>query len=272
MVKKKKSDGTFYYYYYKKRRGRHKKRGRKPKEIEKEKKAYVYPWSFKIVRFVFKKENEFIGRYRNLQEANEAKQMLLEKNKTVEFPVQYINNRRKNDGISEYEDEYVLLKRITEENENNESMIRNEYGKLVKHVITKGKYYVFDKFPCCREETFLVYGYDAKEDRKTYNWIYTNLIDLVLDNDAYTMINVFIYGNKVIFRYGSEDFEFVLCKNPSDAIRMYNKLREKYKKYVQVVFTGSVSGHSEKGNEIIELIRKRTGWDYNKIYKSTTFK
>jgi len=269
-MRKVSKNGKKYYYYYKKKIGRHKKRGVKAKK-KKKVRTYDGTWNYKILRFDFRKQSEYIGTYRTIEDAYKKKNELEQKNSEVEFPSHFIVSKKKEDGIAEKNSEYVIMKRIRKEDESNESMLRNEYGKIVKHVSTSKKYYVFDKFPCLTEETFWVYGHNPSSDRKTFKWIYDNFIEKASE-EYFSFVNIYIYNNKVIFRYDGGNFNFVICKNEIDAIRMYNLLQEKYKKDKRLIFTGKVKGHSDRGNEIINMIKEKTGWPLNKIYKMTTAK
>lgn len=271
IMKRVGKNGNVYYTYYKKKRGRKKKTGPKRKKLDKHIKTYDGTWNYKILRFDFKKQVEYIGTYRTIEDLAKKRSELEELNASVEMPVKYIVSNGKKDGITENESEYVILKRIRNEGESNESILRNQYGKLVKHITTSSRYFIYDKFPCIKEETFWVYGFNPKADRKTYKWIYSSFIDDILEYGL-TFINIYVYGNKLIFRYDGNHIELVICKNISDSIRMYNLLMEKYKKNKCVLFRGMIKGHTDRGYDIIRLIEEKTGWTKKKIYKNTTAK
>lgn len=268
-MKRYKEDGSMYYYYYKKKVGRHKKRGRK-KKIEKNKKPYDPRWHFKILRFDFNRQVGYIGQYRTLVDVSRKKNELLEENKKIEFPVQYINNRRVSKKLYPYKSEYVIMKQITEDEESNESLVRNDFGKFVRHISTSSRYFVYDKFPRLQEETFWVYGYNPKTERKPYAWVRENLIDDVRRGSKKLFIDVSIYKNKVLFMYDRTLRTFVICKNKSDAIRMYNLLRERYDNDRYTVFSGSAEGHSWKTADVVKKLQDLTGWSIEKIYLPNT--
>lgn len=271
-MKKINKEGKVYYYYYKKKIGRKKKRGVKAKKKKGETKSSKdRTWNYKILKFDFRKQTDYIGVYRTIEDAYKEKSKLLRLNELVEFPVVYTVSKRFNCGTTETNTIYAILKKIKEEGESNKSMLRNEYGKLVEHVTTSKKYYIIDKFPCLVEETFWVYGFHPITDRKTYGWIYTNFVDDVC-NSTLSLVNIHIYNNKVIFRYDGDEFNFVICKNVSDSIRMYNLLKKKYEKNKRVCFTGQIMGHSDRGRELIHMIKEKTGWSDYKIYRTTTAK
>lgn len=268
MPKIYKDDGSFYYYYYTKKKGRKKKRGPKSKKKITEKK--YKRWDFKIIQCISKKQVNYIGQYHDIQEVTTKKEELLEKNKTILLPVKFINNKRINKFNYPFESEYVILKRIRDkESETNESMVRNDFGRFVKHKTTSEHWYIYDKFKCEKEEEFWVYGFNPKTERKTIVWIYENLIDAFI-NETYDIVQIYVYNNKVIFRYSNNDINFVIAKNISDSIRIYNFLEKKYKKTKQVIFTGFVNGHSDRSKDTIELIKEKTGWLSSKIYRKKT--
>ena len=266
-----KDDGTFYYYYYKKKKGRKKKRGPKTKKKNKKVKLYDGSWNFKIIQFDFKKQVRYIGKYRTLADVEKKKRELISENEKVEFPVEYINNRRKSESMYYFESEYVVLKKIKpDENRTTESKVQNEYGKFVTHVTTSKNYYVYEKFKKLTEETFWVYGYNPRIDRKTYRFIRERFVEeLPYERDS--LLNIYLYNNKVIFKY-DDDFEFVICKNMSDALRMYKMLLERYGKTKGIIFTGRISGASERVRYTIDMMKEKTGWPLAKIYKTNTYK
>lgn len=266
MAKIKKEDGTFYYYYYQKKKGRHKKTGPKKKKKKDYDSVNRKTWDYKILQFDMRKQTAYIGKYHNMTEVSKKMDELKFENNKVEFPVRFVNNKR-NGRLYDYMSEYVVLKRNN--GDSNITLLRNDFGKLVENVVTDENWVVYDKIKHIKEETFWVYGYNPRTDRKTFRFVYENFVDNVID-DTYNLIQIYIYNNKVIFRYEYNEIEFVICKNTSDAIYMYNLLEEKYRGSRQVFFTGMTSGKYRRTNEIVSLIKNKTGWDLKKIYKKTT--
>lgn len=261
-------DGSVWYDYRKRKQGRKNKRG--PKKVlppPKKRGRKPIPHDFIIVLTNHNKQCRYIGQYSTIQEAYEEKRILKELNKQVIFPKEYNNNGRNNPKIYDTKKEYLILRRSMEGE--SPAQLRNEYGQIVDHVVTSGQWIILDKFPYEEEETFWVYGFDPKSERKTFDWIYKTFITDVIE-DSYAIVNVYLYNNKVIFRYDDGDFEFVICKNISDAIRMYNLIEKRKKRSRQVVMTGSTGGHTSRSNDIIDMIRKKTGWSNKKIWERST--
>lgn len=250
------------YYYYKKKRGRHKKPG--PKKRKKIRgRRWQEKWNVKIVLSNFKKQDTYIGKYHNISEALIAKEELLKQNETIIFPVKFINNGHKSNKLLDVNLEYLILKRSDDGNTNNQ--LRNEYGKFIDISTNSNTWMIYDRFPCLKEETFWVYGFNPRTDRKTFTWIKNNLI-----NEYEEIVQIYLYNNKVIFRYEEENFNFVICKNVSDAIRMYNMLEKNYIKNKDVIFTGYLKQNGYRQKETIKMIKNKTGWSLNKIYQKTT--
>lgn len=264
-------DGSIWYYYYKRKNGRPKKPGPKPKPKIKPKIKKVHiplPWDYCIIRFNNKRQTKKIGKYHTSEDAYRKKEKLEKLNDSIIFPKELINNGRNNKAVYKTVGEYLILKKKNE-NDIFTPQLRNEYGKLVDHIINLEDWIIVDKFPYVEEETFWAYGYSNKTDRKTFSWIYENFILKIIEN-TYTIVNVYLYNNKVIFRYDNKEFNFVICKNVADAIRMYNLIDDKSKKNKQIILTGSNNGNDYRGKETIEMIKEKTGWTYKDIWRRST--
>ena len=260
-------DGSFYYYYYKKKVGRHKKTGPKKRKKKRGSRKQA-TWDYKILQFVDRKQTRYIGVFRDLDEVAFARRELEKMNNAVVFPKKYANNGAVSKDIYETFAEYVIMKRDREKTDDTTTRLRNEYGKFVEHKTTAKEWVIYDKFPCLIEESFWVYGYDPRTDRKEFKWIYHNLVEKPVEEGRVPLI-IYAYNNKLIFKY-DEDFDFVICKNTSDAIRMYNEIEERTRKIRPVYMVGMVSGKTPRTTETIEMIRRKTGWDITKISRKST--
>lgn len=264
-MKKFKKDGSAYYYYYQKKVGRHRKRGRK--KVKKIRGArHQAPWDYKIIRFDFHKQVSYIGTYHDLEEVAYVRKVLEERNSNVVFPRKFSNSLNRGTKISDFKSEYVILKRVRDKEAGNMSRVRNEYGKFVEHTTTNENWAVYDKFPCLVEETFWVYGKNPHSGRKTFEEIYD---ETIANHIEFEIVMVYVFGNKVIFKY-DEGFDFVICKNVSDAIRMYNMIEERTKKLRGVIMAGRTITKSDRGRATIEMIAQKTGWTRKKITTMST--
>lgn len=250
----------------KKKVGRPKKRGPKKKRIRRKivKIERVYqPYNFKIVSSLNGKQNGYIGQYHDYAEAYRAFELLKEKNKSIRFPRKFIN---KGD-IKIAKDEYLMLEKNLDGN-TKESLVRNEFGKYVKHVIINNeKWLIRDKMNRLVEETFWIYGYDPKLDRKDVSWIIDSLLFGSLE-DKYSIIRIAVYKNKLIIRYDNREIGMVLCKNKSDCIRLYNFLQKETNSR-QIVFIGSYDKISDRRRELEAELLELTGWTKIKLQRST---
>lgn len=268
-VKKKNIDTKDKEIVKKKKVGRPKKRGPKKKRIRRKsvKVLKVRPvFDFKIVGMLNNRQNEHIGQFQSFESAYEKLMELQKNNETIVFPRKFLNSGM----ISNVKDEYLLLEKNRFGNKS-DGVIRNEYGKLIKHVVENSdKWVIRDKIVRKVEETFWVYGFDPKTDRKTFTWIYDNLIIGALEN-PYDVIRILVYKNKLIIKYDSHPMVLVMCKNKSDSIRMYNLISDKIRtlKGRQIVCIGAYNAVSDARREIEQDIMDLTGWNKMKIQRST---
>ena len=249
-----------------KKRGPKKKRKRNVVKVLKSPGRHALPpFNYKIISCRNGVQNKFIGKYRTIEEAYEVFNELKTKDRDVIFPSVITGDEKIKNSI----DEYILI----EKSDSQTSLLRNEYGKLVEQVVNKEGWAVIDKFRYKREELFWVYGYNSKNDRKTFLWIYTNLVTSGIDG-YFSFKRVFLYKNKLLIRDDSERLEMVLCKDIGDAIRMYNKIEEwvKRDKIKQILFIGDFSEISDRRRKLEDELVKLTGWTKRKIQmKNTTY-
>jgi hypothetical protein len=246
-----------------KKRGPKKKRVRRKIVIVKKKRPVI---DFKIVSMLNGKQNDYIGSYQTYTDAYAKLQELKTLNENVIFPRCFLNNGT----INKAKDEYLILERNRFGDKDN-NLLRNEFGKFVEQkIVNNTKWVVREKITRLVEETFWVYGFDPKTNRKTYQWIIENLIISNIEN-SYDIIRVLIYKNKLIIRYDNKPMRMVMCKNKSDAIRLYNAISEEVrnKKIKQVICIGAYNIICDSRRELEQAIMELTGWDKRKIQRST---
>ena len=249
--------------------GRPKKRGPKKKRIRKKIIKVLKPRpviDFKIISALNGKQNNYIGNYRTYSDAYNKLMELEKENEKVIFPRKYLNSGV----IGNIKDEYLLLEKNRFGNKS-DGMLRNEFGKFVTHKITNNtKWIIRNKIVRLVEETFWVYGYDNKTDRKTCQWIVDNLI-LGSIESKYDIIRVLVYKNKLIIKYDIKTMSIIMCKNKSDSIRLYNFILEKItnEKIKQVFCIGSYNIICDARRELEHDIMELTGWNKTKIQRST---
>jgi hypothetical protein len=160
--------------------------------------------------------------------------------------------------------EILLLKKIDPEFDDGVRELRNEEGMFIENKISNNeKYAIIAKSDWFIPETYNVYGYNPVSDRKTGKWIFDNLINNNCCRE--NMKNVFMCDNKLII-YKDLDFDFVICKNKNECLRLYNALESNTGKKNKFVIFSSYLVDSRKSWLYNEL-EKKTGWDRDTLYK-----
>ena len=251
--------------------GRPKKRG--PKKKKKKKIVRILkspgrhalpPFNFKIISCRNGIQNKFIGRYRSSEDAYEVFNKLKENDKNVIFEARITGTYTLQNSI----DEYILIEKKDAEN----TKLRNEYGKLVEQNVNKEGWIVLDKFRYKKEEEFWVWGYDKNKDRKTFAWIYENIILNNIFNNPYEFKRILIYKNKLVIKDDRGDIDLIICKDESDSIRFYNLLEKwtQKDKIKQIMYIGNYSAISKKRKQIEDELIELTGWKRKKIQMKNT--
>ena len=222
----------------------------------------LLPFNYKIISCRNGIQNKFIGKYRTIEDAYNVFNELKFNDKNIIFQSVITGDDKMKNSV----DEYIII----EKTDSKPNVLRNEYGKLVEQNVNKDGWVIIDKFRYKREETFWVYGYNSKNDRKTFLWVYNNLV--VNDSDGFNFKRVFLYKNKLIIKDDIENIEMVLCKDVSDAVRMYNKIEEwvKIDKNKQILFLGDFSNIGDRRRKLEDELIKLTGWSKKKVQMKTT--
>ena len=241
------------YYKRNKKRNAPKKKGGPPK---------LPPFKYKIFSCRNGVQNRYIGKYRSIEDAYDVLNRLKLEDENIVFQSLITGV----DSLENSIDEYILIEKSDAEN----TFLRNEYGKLVEQQINIDGWVVVDKYRYKREETFWVWGYDKKDDRKTFSWIYENVLFSGIET-AYDFKRVLIYKNKIVFKHDNGKIDLIICKHPSDSVRFYNMLEGwiKRDKIKQIVFIGDYSALSERRRKLELELLELTGWTLFKLRMST---
>jgi hypothetical protein len=117
------------------------------------------------------------------------------------------------------------------------------------------------------EESFWVYGYNALTERKTINDIIRILMIGLYDPRRTKQI--VIVHNKLLF-YDEERFDMVICKCKKDAQRLHHALNEAAtENKIKALYFMGTAGKGMLG-EYYDIIHEHTGWNYTKIWRTTT--
>ena len=189
-------------------------------------------------------------------------------NKNIQFPVKYTSNKNEKT-FTECDYRLMLIKKKID-NDTYKGKIRNEYGKFVDCVTSSDEWVFIEELPYQVEETFWVYGYNPKTDRKTYQFIVDEFINYN-KKDKYFFKEIVIYRNKLLIDSIS-GLEIIICKNHQDSVRLYNSLQEysKNKKYKNILFAGDIHKNSYSYEKWYNKIHELTYWNRRKINKNTT--
>ena len=251
-----------------KKRGPKKKRkyvSRKPKIDKRSLNIYNY----KVVSCHNGRQDGYYGAFVKPEEAYETVEELLKDQKDIIFPARV----QITDRIISSRDEYLILEK-DRTGDKEAPLLRNEYGKLVKQETNSDKWIVLDKFSYDTEETFWVYRYDPVRGRKTFEWIYYNIIIGNIET-SYDVKRVMLYKNKIVVKDDAGNMDIIFCKTVSDAIRFYNLLsdwviQKKMKKHIFML--GNYSEIGDKRRALEKELVEKTGWTIRKIQMSTSKK
>ena len=190
---------------------------------------------------------------------------LEEESKSVKFPIKW-NNEKTEIVPSEYE---IVLAKYGQGIGEEPSMLRNEFGKFVNYRTESNDWTIIEKQPHDIEETFWVYGYHPRLQRKNYEWIMDNIV-LEGTVSKYSIRMVVVFYNKLLVEKDGK-LEMVICKNIDDAVRLYNQLSQDIPRNLSryILFMGNAS-LSRIRTTWLEKVINLTHWTRKKITRTTT--
>lgn len=204
------------------------------------------------------------GLYKTLDEAREMVKKLKTEEKNVYFECL---SKTYPDGTKESKYEYVIFKDVRDDVAQ-PTYLKNEFGKYVEHnVDAKGKNYeIVEKYEAKVEDTVWVFGYDPRKDRKTFLWVFENVLQTGFE-ESFDMKRIYLYHNKVVLCNDRNEVDIIICKTARDAVRFYNKLQEMCKKG-PYLFMGVVTTRSALCEPLEKLLLAKTGWDLYKLRRN----
>ena len=196
---------------------------------------------------------------------NKEFKTMVEENKSVGFAIKFNYNKTE---IIESSYEIMIIK-ARDKTESRETKVMDEYGKFVNYATNDDDWIIYDRSPYYIEETFWVYGYHPRLQRKDFKWIYDNFISNN-SNNKYLFKTVQLFKNKILVECNGK-LDMVICKNKQDAIRMYNMIEEwcERDKMKYIGFMGDLS-YSRYKSDWITKIQKLTNWTRKKITRMST--
>ena len=196
------------------------------------------------------------------------KELQDEYNKDVKFPVRFISSREEKT-FTEADYRLMLIKK-KEPSDTFNGKFKNEYGKYIECVTDNDNWTFIDELPYMVEETFWVYGYNPKKQRKTFQFIIDELI--VSDiHDKYFLKQIAIYKNKLLIS-SINKLDMVICKNHMDSVRLYNEIHNftEENKIKYITFAGDINKKTISFDIWYQKIEQLTHWTKRKINKNTT--
>lgn len=222
--------------------------------------------SYLILLVKDKKRYDKLGEYRWKNAAFKAYNEAIEENSKISFPVQTLVSKIGN-ATKKVEYEIIIASLLKKDEETNVTQFRNKEGKYVDTVVMDRKRHcIIAKHDWFIEETFYVYGYHPIRDRKTYPFILNNIV-LNNINSRDDIRSITTHKNRLFINY-INDFDFVVCKNCSEAERLYLTLQKdipkQYKDYV--LFLGEIV-QKNSVSRLLDRIAEKTGWERKLLNK-----
>lgn len=251
------------------KRGRKKKRGPKKKKIQKPHPYRGFKRPYHIITTINGNQIDDIYTAVNIKYAlNKMRKLQEEFNKNIVFPVKFVSNHNVKTFV-EADYQLVLIKK-KEGIETKEGKIKDEYGGFIDCTTNNDKWLFVEAMPYQVEETFWVYGYNPKRQRKNIGFIIDNIL-LYNPNNKYYFKEVVVFKNKLLID-SVEKMEMIICKNHIDSIRLYNFIENfvKEKKLKYVMFAGDINKNMYSYSNWFDKIKKLTNWTDRKIKKNTT--
>lgn len=250
--------------------GRHKKRGPKKKKKVAQHVYVGLPRPYHIICTSNGVQIDDLYSAVSIEKIYEKFHKLVEeKNSNVEFPVRFISSHKDKHFVEADYKLFIIKKKQDEEEVI--SLMRDEYGKIVDCETNNDKWSVIDSADIMVEETFWVYGYNPKVDRKTFQFIFDNILSYTINN-KYSIREVVVFKNKLLINSLSK-LDMVICKNHQDSVRLFNTIRQKIegkRKYRFIVLGGDISSGTRAFQMWLEKIKELTHWDNKKILRNTT--
>jgi hypothetical protein len=195
------------------------------------------------------------GKRKQMDTAVKLYQKTIDRN-TVYFERNTLNRCNKHKELRFY---LYLLKEKTEGDE--ETVVRDSMGRLIKEKFKDEKYTIVDKVEFKIEETFLVFGFKG---RLTFK----DIVKKLLMNSTRTKYIFYLLNKLVIEDY--DDIQIVICKNKKQSRLLHDKLLQffKYNGIKRGIFMNELNKNNRK--RIYDEIKNKTGWKPSRIYRNST--
>lgn len=179
----------------------------------------------------------------------EFNNLISQNNKNIVLPKIFNNNK----GINKCQYELLLLKEMGPESIVDDNRIFNENYKI----ILRENYFI--------EETFSVYGFNSRTERKTVH----DIVKILTEQISSSHKEVVIVHNKLII-YNDDFFDMIICKCEYDARRLNSVLFELFNKNKTHKFIFVGLAKLEHMTFLYDLIQEETQWSRSRIRRTTT--
>jgi hypothetical protein len=216
-------------------------------------------------RVILTKNDEYkktIYRSKTLQYSREKFEEEIEhNNETIKFPRKFLSDKK----ITPVEYKIYLVKDFEDGDETR--LVRDELGRLREEGPIFDIWTVIDEQPYQFEESFYVYGFDPRQDRKDIRFVMTLMMKGMNNKDLTK--SIVVLHNKLII-YNEHQFDIVFCKCLDDAVRLYDILMNTARSmtFKRLMFMGQ-AGDRLTG-ELYEMMMEVTGWNYRKVSRTAT--
>jgi hypothetical protein len=191
-----------------------------------------------------------------------------EYNKDVSFPVRYVSSRSEKT-FTEADYRLMIIKK-KEPTDTYQGKFRNDYGKYVDCITDNENWIFIEELPYMVEETFWVYGYNPKCQRKTFKFIFDELV-ISKVSDKHFIKQIAVFKNKLLIA-STDKLDMVICKNHADSVRLYNEIARvsEEKKLKYVIFGGDINKKMISFDIWYKKMENLTHWTWRKLNKNTT--
>jgi len=148
--------------------------------------------------------------------------------------------------------ELLLLKKIDPNEDDGIRQFRDENDRLVDTFTDRIDFAIMKKEKWFLSETFVVYGYDPYNDKKSAEWVVENIL-LGKDN-----IKRIIPYKKNIIVMNDDDFDIIRIKSLDLRDELFYILKERCKEHPNLLFISTISEAFQK--ELKAKIIEKTGW------------
>lgn len=138
---------------------------------------------------------------------------------------------------------------------------RDYMGRNIEILDINKEWTILEKCDYYFEEKFTVFGLN-------YRLTSIEIIKhILLKKHSEILVKQVNYINNKLLIHQNNDFDIIVCKCEKDCKKLYNILKDFYKKnnLNSIMFTGKITNNKKN---IYKIIKEKTGWDEFKLYRT----